>query len=241
MGSKYLVRMIDERSREGSFGVGGQVFWEVLEHVTAPTLSLAWYLPNDFEAEWNGLLVRFRVELFKEAKRPRWGVASFSVEPLKGSKPLGKIDHVPLSTFLEKAIHLAAVQCITYPPGYEGQAIGLDGKQLPGWHGWRVTVPQDQKQGKQLELGWLDVTPREILREFIANATDSRERKKLNNAERLKLVAKAYNEAPMRGKAQAVYDALERAGDPVGRDRVKQLIREAREAEFIPPSTRGKK
>lgn len=232
--------MIDERSREGSFGFGGHVFREIV-HVTVPTLSLAWYLPNDFEAEWNGLQVRFRVEQFKEGKRPRWGVASFSVAPLKGSKPLGKIDHVPLSTFLEKAIDLAAVQCITYPPGYEGEVIGPDGKQLPGWEGWRVSGLPDQKQGEQVALGWLGVTPRDILREFIASATDSSERKKLSNAERLKVVAKAYKEAPERKKAAEVKKALEATGDHVGDDRVKQLIREAREAELIPPSTRSKK
>ena len=236
----YLVRMIDERSREGSLGGGGEVFGELL-HVTSPTPSLAWYLPNNFEAEWNGLRVAFRVERYTEGKRFRWAIASFTVQPLKGSKPLGKIDHVPLSTFLEQAINLAAVQCITYPPGYEGAMLDPTGKQLPGWQGWHLAVPADRKEGEQYPVGWLNETPRDILREFIASATDSSERKKLNNAERLKVVAKAYNGAPERGKAAAVKKALEAVGDHVGADRRKQLVREAREAGLIPSNTRSKK
>lgn len=241
MGSKYLVRIIDERAREGSLpGFGGEVLQEI-KYVTTPTLSLAWYLPNNFEAEWQGLRVRFRVERFKEGKLSRWGVASYSVEPLKTTKPLGKVEHLPLDTFLKEAIHLATVQCITYPPGFEGAMLGVNGEPLGGWRGFNVSVAASRKEGESYPVAWRTETPRDILRDFVATATDSSKQKKLSNEERLKLVAKLWKEAPKRGKNEAVYEGLNTAEIPVGRDRVKQLIQEAREAGLIPPSTRSKK
>ena len=241
MGSKYLVRIIDERARESSLpGFGGEVFNEI-KYATQPTLSLAWFLPNSFEAEWNSLRVSFRVELFKENKKPRWAIASYSVEPLKADKPLGKVEQLPLDTFLKEAIHLATLQCITYPPGFEGAMLGLDGLPLPGWQGWQVSVPANRKEGEQYPIAWLSETPRDILQEFVASATGSSQRKQLSKKQRLKVVAEAWKAAPERGKASAVMQALAERGDFVGEDRVKQLIKEARSERFIPQSKRGKK
>ena len=241
MGTKYLVRIIDERARESSLpGIGGEVFNEI-KYATQPTLSLAWYLPNNFEAEWNTLRVSFRVELFKENKKPRWAIASYSVESLKADKPLGKVEQLPLDTFLKEAIHLATLQCITYPPGFEGAMLGLDGLPLPGWQGWQVSVPANRKEGEQYPIAWLSETPRDILQEFVASATDSNQRKQLTTKKRLALVARSWKAAPPRGKASAVQRALAEVGDVVGLERVKQLIGEAREAGLIPPSERGKK
>ena len=241
MGSKYLVRIIDERARENSLpGIGGAVLHEI-KYATQPTLSLGWYLPNSFEAEWNSLRVSFRVEQFKEGKKARWAIASLTVEPLKADKPLGKVEQLPLDTFLKEAIHLATLQCITYPPGYEGAMLGLDGLPLPGWQGWQVSVPANCKEGEQYPIAWLSETPRDILQDFVASATDSSQRKQLSKKQRLKVVAEAWKAAPERGKASAVMQALAERGDFVGEDRVKQLIGEVREAGLIPQSKRGKK
>ena len=240
MGSKYLVRIIDERAREGSSpGFGGAVFSEV-KSSTQPTLSLAWYLPNNFEAEWNSFRISFRVELFKEGKKPRWAIASLTVEPLKADKPLGKVEQLPLDTFLKEAIHLSTLQCITYPPGYEGAMLGLDGSPSVGWP-WEVSVPVTKKFGEQYPIAWLSETPRDILQEFVATATDLSQRKQLTTEKRLAVVAKAWKRAPERGKASAVQKELAEVGDVVGLERVKQLIGDAREAGLIPPSERGKK
>lgn len=233
--------MIDERAREGSLpGFGGEVLTEI-KYVTKPTLSLAWYLPNNFEAEWQGLLVRFRVERFKEGKLSRWGVASYSVEPLKTTKPLGKVMHLPLDTFLKEAIHLATVQCITYPPGFEGAMLGVNGEPLSGWRGFTVSVAASRKEGESYPVAWLSETPRDILRNFVATATDSSKQKKLSHEKRLNIVAKAWHKAGTREKAIRVQEALADEGDPVSLHRVKQLIQEAREAGKIPQSTRSKK
>ncbi len=241
MGSKYLVRIIDERARVNSLpGFGGAVFNEI-KYASQPTLSLAWYLPNSFEAEWNSFRISFRVELFKEGKKPRWAIASLTVEPLKADKPLGKVEQLPLDTFLKEAIHLATLQCITYPPGYEGAMLGLDGSPLPGWQGWQVSVPATRKEGEQYPIAWLSETPRDILQEFVATATDLSQRKQLSTEKRLAVVAKAWKRAPERGKASAVQKELAEVGDVVGLERVKQLIGDAREAGLIPPSERGKK
>lgn len=240
-GAEYVVRILDERAREGSFpGIGGATF-DQLKKVSRPTPTLTWYLPNNFEAEWSGLRVRFRVELFKNEKKPRWAISSLSVETLKEGKPLDKLERLPLESFLKSAIHLATVESIIYPPGYEGAMLNHDGEKIREWEGWKVTVPATQKHGEVWPIGWLGTTPREILHEFIATATDSSKAKKLSNAKRLEIVARAWKQAPNRGKNEAVYRALEKAGDPVGRDRVKQLIQEARRAGEIPQSTRSKK
>lgn len=239
--ASYVLRILDERAREGSLpGWGGEVFSEI-KYVTRPTLSLAWYLPNNFEAEWQGLRVRFRVERFKEGKFSRWGVASYSVEPMKESKSLGKVEHLPLDTFLKEAIHLATVQCITYPPGFEGAMLGVNGEPLSGWRGFTVSVAASRKEGESYPVAWRTDTPRDILREFVATATDSSKQKKLSHEKRLTIVAKAWRKADTREKAIRVQEALAEAGDPVSIHRVKQLIREAREAGKIPKSTRSKK
>lgn len=241
MGSKYLVRIIDERARENSPpGIGGAVLNE-LKYATQPTLSLAWYLPNNFEAEWNSFRISFRVEQFKESKKSRWAIASLTVEPLKTNKPLGKIEQLPLDTFLKEAIHLATLQCITYPPGYEGAMLGLDGLPLAEWQGWRVSVPATRMEGEQYPIAWLSETPRDILLDFVAKATDLSQRKQLTTEKRLAVVAKAWKAAPERGKASKIMEALAEVGDFVGLERVKQLISEAREQGLIPPSERGKK
>lgn len=241
MGTKYLVRIIDERARENSVpGIGGAVLNEI-KLVTQPTLSLAWYLPNSFEAEWNSFRISFRVEQFKEGKKSRWAIASLTVEPLKADKPLGKVEQLPLDTFLKEAIHLATLQCITYPPGYEGAMLGLDGLPVAGWQGWQVSVPATRKEGESYPIAWLSETPRDILQDFVASATDLNQRKQLTTKKRLAVVARAWKAAPERGKNSAVMKALAEVGDFVGHERVKQLIGEAREAGLIPPSERGKK
>ena len=241
MGTKYLVRIIDERARVNSLpGFGGEVLHEI-KYATQPTLSLAWYLPNSFEAEWSSFRISFRVEQFKEGKKARWAIASLTVEPLKADKPLGKVEQLPLDTFLKEAIHLATLQCITYPPGYEGAMLGLDGSPLPGWQGWQVSVPATRKEGEQYPIAWLSETPRDILRDFVATATDLSQRKQLTTKKRLAVVAKAWKAAPERGKASAVMKALAEVGDFVGLERVKQLINDARGEGLIPPIERGKK
>ena len=241
MGSKYLVRIIDERALENAPpGIGGAVFWEI-KYATQPTLSLAWYLPNNFEAEWNSFRISFRVEMFKEGKKSRWAIASFTVAPLKADKPLGKVEQLPLDTFLKEAINLATLQCITYPPGYEGAMLDLDNLPLTEWHGWQVSVPATRKEGESYPIAWLSETPRDILQDFIASATDLSQRKQLTTKKRLAIVAKAWKAAPERGKASAVMKALAEVGDFVGLERVKQLIGEAREQGLIPLSERGKK
>jgi hypothetical protein len=237
-GAKYVVRIIDERAREGSLpGFGGETFSEI-KKVAQPTPSLAWYLPNNFEAEWSGLRVRFRVELFKNEKKPRWAISSLSVETLREGRSLEKLERLPLQSFLESAIHVATVECITYPPGYEGVMLGLNGEVEQGW---KVTVPSDQENGEEWPIGWLGVTPREILHDFVASATDSSKSKKLNHLNRLKVVAKAYKKASERERYETVQKALGDIGDHVSKHRVKQLIKEAREAGLIPQSEKSKK
>lgn len=239
-GAEYVVRIIDERAREGQFGIGGEVLWE-LKNVSQPTPTLAWYLPNNFEAEWSGLRVRFRVELFKNEKKPRWAISSLSVETLREGRSLEKVERLPLQSFLESAIHLATVECITYPPGYEGEVLNQHGQVVQGWEGWNVSAPASSQYGEQVAIGWLGETPREVLRDFVVSATDSSKARKLSNRKRLELVARAWKQAPERSKAEAVQRALEAEGEWLSRDRIKQLIREAREAELIPPSKRSKK
>ncbi len=239
-GAEYVVRIIDERAREGQFGIGGEVLWE-LKNVSQPTPTLAWYLPNNFEAEWSGLRFSFRVEGDKKKNLPPWGISSLSVEPLKEGKKIERLERVPLESFLKSAINLSAVECITYPPGYEGAVLNQHGQVVQGWEGWNVSAPTSSQYGEQVAIGWLGETPREVLRDFVVSATDSRKARKLSNRKRLELVARAWKQAPERSKAEAVQRALEAEGEWLSRDRIKQLIREAREAELIPPSKRSKK
>lgn len=240
MGGKYVVRVIDERAREGSSpGFGGHIFWEVM-YVTKPTLSLAWYLPNNFEADWKGLRIGFRVDRIKAGRQSRWAITSLTVEPLKEGKAIEDFS-LPLSIFLKEAINLAGVQCITFPPGFEGDLIDEHGNPLPNSKGWRIKVPATQKEGELWVSSWLDETPKSILKSFVATATKPQEQKRLTSAKRLKIVAKAWRSAPPRQKSFAVQQALEAEGDFVGLERIKQLIEEARKEGLIPPSTRSKK
>jgi hypothetical protein len=225
----YTLKLIDERAL-GNRQPGTPDFWESVK-VSKPTPTLGWCLPNNFEATIDGVCANFRVELVKKARREQWAITSLVITPQKKGSAIEALN-LPLPTFLTEAINLSTLQCVTYPPGFEGES---EWHKLVGWKG--TTLKTGEKEYFVEVIGWRDSTPAEILRNF----TNTSKGRKQDSPERLKIVAKAHNGASYGEKFQKVKEALIASEGGIGDETVKRLIKKAISEGLIKQDTRSKK
>lgn len=188
-----------------------------------PTHYFAWCLPNEFEAEYLGLVLRYKVEIVKGNKNSKWGITSLMVSPKKAG---GSIDDFKLpQTLLKESINLATLRCVIYPAGYEGDSITFPGLR----HKTDEPFPE--------VIGWATGTPAPIMRDFVGGGSG----RKQDSEERLAIVAKAFMKAKWGEKEKRVKEALEREEGVVGDETVKRLIKKCKSLGHIPRNDRSKK
>ena len=219
----FTIRLLDEGARGNQIPFNGWKLWEEI-NPKFPTPALAWCLPNEFEAELLGLVLRYKVEIVKGNKNNKWGITSLTVTPKKAG---GSIDELklPMTTLLKESINLATLRCVVYPANYDGDSLQF----AP----WKIKTDKPYPE----MTGWASSTPASIMRDFIGGSSGRRP----STEERLRTVAKAFLVAEWGEREKKVKEALERQGDFVGHEMVKKLIKQCREAGLIPQSDRSKK
>jgi hypothetical protein len=217
----YIIRLLDERTRGDSMPWPPPIYEDKSPEV--PTHYFAWCLPNEFEAEYLGLVLRYKVEIVKGNKNSKWGITSLMVTPKKAG---GSIDDFKLpQTLLKESINLATLRCVIYPAGYEGDSITFAGMR----HKTDEPFPE--------VIGWATGTPAPIMRDFIGGGSG----RKQDSEERLAIVAKAFMKAKWGEKEKRVKEALEREEGVVGDETVKRLIKKCKDLGHIPRNDRSKK
>jgi hypothetical protein len=220
----YTIRLLDEGARGNQIPLSGWKLWENVK-AKVPTPALAWCLPNEFEAEYLDLVLRYKVEIVKGNKNSKWGITSLFVTPKKAG---GSIDDIklPMPTFLKESINLATLRCVIYPANYEGNSLRIAG----------AIIKTDDKPVPEL-VGWESSTPSSIMRDFVGGGSG----RKQDSEERLAIVSKAFMKAKWGEKEKRVKEALEREEGGVGDETVKRLIKKCKDLGLIPRNDRSKK
>jgi hypothetical protein len=218
----YIIRLLDERTRGDSMPWPPPIYEDKSPEV--PTHYFAWCLPNEFEAEYLGLVLRYKVEIVKGNKNSKWGITSLMVTPKKAG---GSIDDFKLpQTLLKESINLATLRCVVYPANYEGNSLRIAG----------AIIKTDDKPVPEL-VGWESSTPSSIMRDFVGGGSG----RKQDSEKRLEIVAKAFMKAKWGEKEKRVKEALEREEGVVGDETVKRLIKKCKSLGLIPRNDRSKK
>ena len=219
----YIIRLLDDGARGNQLPLNGWKLWENVK-AKVPTPALAWCLPNEFEAEYLGLVLRYKVEIVKGNKNSKWGITSLMVTPKKAG---GSIDDFKLpQTLLKESINLATLRCVVYPANYEGNSLRIAG----------AIIKTDDKPVPEL-VGWESSTPSSIMRDFVGGGSG----RKQDSEKRLEIVAKAFMKAKWGEKEKRVKEALEREEGVVGDETVKRLIKKCKSLGLIPRNDRSKK
>jgi hypothetical protein len=199
-------------------------------------------LPARFEVDVPGKKLRVRLVLdrVKVSKdRSELRFVSVAYESTDKTASVTEAPRIPLDALLGPAIRLAGAVGIWYPPNYAGP-IHADRQMSTPLGAWQV-VPDGTENGAWF-VGWADSDPldsREI--EGLAHVRRA-PRINSDSDERLRLVAKAYNEAPQGQKRARVLEALHRAEEhpaPLTTETAKRLIAKAKKLGFIESSSEG--
>ena len=206
--------------------------WPIQTGLTAPRLIYGQLMPANVRIEGLENVIELTVDVVKLSPTlSRFGCTRLEIKPAKVGGAVGKVDYLPLDTFVRDVVELATLECIAYPPDYEGELYATAAMTVT-YPNMRLKVDSDEIHIEP--IGWLNSmseAERQRIAKFVAQP-----RANGHSPERDKVVRNAWLEAARNGEKVERYveEKLAAAGYVVSIHNVRQLIKRAKDLGLIP-------
>jgi len=199
--------------------------------ITAPRLIQGWLMPVQVKVEGLEDVLVLTVDAVRQGPtRGRFYCTKVEVLPVKEG---GEVVGVPLTldTYVRDAVELAALQCVAYPPNYEGPVFSTSSLDA---HVTGAALKVGPNEVHVEAVGWLDKVSPRLVREV--TSFGSPKRRTEDTKEKLDLVAKTWLNAARKGLKveEAVHHALNESGEWCSRYNARRLIKKVKDLGLIP-------
>lgn len=199
--------------------------------ITAPRLIQGWLMPVQVKVEGLGDVLVLTVDAVRQGPtRGRFYCTKVEVLPVKEG---GEVVGVPLTldTYVRDAVELAALQCVAYPPNYEGPVFSTSSLDA---HVTGAVLKVGPNEVHVEAVGWLDKVSPRLVREVTSLGGPTRRTE--DTDEKLDLVARTWLDAVRNGSKveEAVWLALKDHNFHCELSNAQRLIKKAKDLGLIP-------
>ncbi len=200
-------------------------------NLTAPRLMQGWLMPVQVKVEGLEDVLVLTVDAVRQGStRGRFYCTKVEALPLKEG---GEVVGVPLTldTYVRDAVELAALQCVAYPPNYEGPVFSTSSLDA---HVTGAVLKVGPNEVHVEAVGWLDKVSPRLVREV--TSLGGPKRRTDDTKEKLDLVAKTWRNAARKGlkTEEAVLQALIEHDFDCSLSNAQRLIKKVKELGLIP-------